>query len=301
MGTNPTRLASNLSAAVVAGIAAWSSYHHMVSVALSVGERPDVAYVLPLSVDGMLVVASVAMVDDRRNGLKVRWSARLAFVAGVTASVAANVAAAQPTVGARIVAAWPAVALLLTVELLSRTGRLLTRNRAGAPAAAPVVPVAVPAPVAPVAVAAPVPPQARPVSAPPIGVNGYAAEAHAYGPERSYMEETVPPRRAAAPMPEPVDPYPTPVSPAVPASTPLPPANVPSTTVPSATLPSTTLPSSTRIAVAQALPPAGPTATRQASERRARAAAQPTAAPRTSARVSSARPSRAADRTDAAD
>jgi hypothetical protein len=39
----------------------------MVEVALAVGERPDVAYVLPLSVDGMLVVASVAMVDDRRS------------------------------------------------------------------------------------------------------------------------------------------------------------------------------------------------------------------------------------------
>lgn len=128
MAWNPTRLARNLSAAVVAGIAAWSSYHHMVEVALRVGERPDVAYVLPLSVDGMLVVASVAMVDDRRSGRRVRWSARLAFVAGVFASVGANVAAAEPTVGARIVAAWPAVALLLTVELLSRTGRLLTRH-----------------------------------------------------------------------------------------------------------------------------------------------------------------------------
>lgn len=123
MRTNGTRLARNSSAAVVAAIAAWSSYHHMVEVAQGVGERPDVAYVLPLSVDGMLVVASVAMVDDRRSGRRVRWSARLAFVAGVIASVAANVAAAEGTWGARIVAAWPAVALLLTVELLSRAGR----------------------------------------------------------------------------------------------------------------------------------------------------------------------------------
>ncbi len=48
------------------------------------------------------------------------WSARIAFTAGVAASVAANIAAAQPTVGARIVAAWPAVAMLLVVEMLSR-------------------------------------------------------------------------------------------------------------------------------------------------------------------------------------
>jgi hypothetical protein len=92
----------------------------MVHVALRFGERPEVAYVLPISVDGMLIVASTAMVDDQRAGRPVRWSARIAFIAGVGASVAANIAAAQPSLGARIVAAWPAVALLLVVELLSR-------------------------------------------------------------------------------------------------------------------------------------------------------------------------------------
>ncbi|MGI5180579.1 DUF2637 domain-containing protein [Dactylosporangium sp. CA-152071] len=116
----PTRLARNVSTAAVATIAAWSSWSHMVHVALRYGERPEVAYVLPLSVDGMLIVASAAMVEDKHNGHRVRWSARIAFMAGVAASVAANIAAAQPTVGARIVAAWPAVAMLLVVEMLSR-------------------------------------------------------------------------------------------------------------------------------------------------------------------------------------
>ncbi|MDG6110249.1 DUF2637 domain-containing protein [Dactylosporangium aurantiacum] len=116
----PTHLARNVSTAAVATIAAWSSWSHMVHVALRHGERPEVAYVLPISVDGMLIVASAVMVEDKRNGHRVRWSARIAFVAGVAASVAANIAAAQPTVGARIVAAWPAVAMLLVVEMLSR-------------------------------------------------------------------------------------------------------------------------------------------------------------------------------------
>ncbi|WP_431877470.1 DUF2637 domain-containing protein [Micromonospora marina] len=117
---NPTRFARNASTVAVASIAAWSSWSHMVHVALTFGERPEVAYVLPISVDGMLTVASTAMVDDKRAGRPVRWSARTAFLAGVGASVAANIAAAQPTLGARIVAAWPAVALLLVVEMLSR-------------------------------------------------------------------------------------------------------------------------------------------------------------------------------------
>jgi len=87
---NGTRSARNVSAAVVAGIAAWSSYSHMVHVALRFGERPEVAYVLPFSVDGMLVVSAMAMVDDKRSGRRVRPAARVAFTAGVLASIAAN-------------------------------------------------------------------------------------------------------------------------------------------------------------------------------------------------------------------
>lgn len=117
----PTRIARDVSTVAVAGIAAWSSWSHMVAVALRFGERPEVAYVLPLSVDGMLVVASAAMVEDKRADQRVRWSARTAFAVGVAASVAANIAAAQPTLGARIVAAWPAVALLLVVEILTKS------------------------------------------------------------------------------------------------------------------------------------------------------------------------------------
>jgi hypothetical protein len=114
------RAARNLSAAAVATIAAWSSYYHMVHVALHYGERPEVAYGLPFSVDGMLVVATIVMVDDKRRAHRVRPMARLAFTAGVIASIAANIAAAHPSIGARIIDAWPALALLLVVEMLAR-------------------------------------------------------------------------------------------------------------------------------------------------------------------------------------
>lgn len=69
---NGTRLAHNRSAVVVAGIAVWSSYSRMVHVALLFGERPEVVWLLPFSVDGMLVVASVARVDNKRSGRRVR-------------------------------------------------------------------------------------------------------------------------------------------------------------------------------------------------------------------------------------
>lgn len=115
---------STLGAAGVAGVAAWASWSHMVHVALGFGERPEVAYVLPISVDGLLIVSSAAMVHDKRSGRKPRRSAKLAFWIGVVASIGANIEAAQAPIGAKIVAAWPALALLLVVELLSRRGRV---------------------------------------------------------------------------------------------------------------------------------------------------------------------------------
>jgi hypothetical protein len=138
----PTRIARDVSTVAVAGIAAWSSWSHMVAVALRFGERPEVAYVLPLSVDGMLVVASAAMVEDKRAGRRVRWSARTAFAVGVAASVAANIAAAEPSLGARIVAAWPAVALLLVVEMLTRSQPALRNDRRTSDVARPQQPPA---------------------------------------------------------------------------------------------------------------------------------------------------------------
>lgn len=49
--------------AVIAGIAAWVSYWHMAGVAARYGEEPAAAHLLPLSVDGLIVVASVSLVE----------------------------------------------------------------------------------------------------------------------------------------------------------------------------------------------------------------------------------------------
>src|SRR5689334_14130578 len=50
--------------------------------------------------------------------MPVRLIAKVAFLAGLCASIAANVAGAQPTLGGRLIAAWPALTLLLIVEML---------------------------------------------------------------------------------------------------------------------------------------------------------------------------------------
>jgi outer membrane biosynthesis protein TonB len=49
--------------ATIAGIAAWVSYWHMVGVAAHYGETGPSPYLLPLSVDGLVIVASVSLVE----------------------------------------------------------------------------------------------------------------------------------------------------------------------------------------------------------------------------------------------
>lgn len=49
--------------AVIAGIAAWVSYWHMAAVASRYGETGASPYLLPLSVDGLVVVASICLVE----------------------------------------------------------------------------------------------------------------------------------------------------------------------------------------------------------------------------------------------
>ncbi|TYC19343.1 DUF2637 domain-containing protein [Micromonospora sp. MP36] len=51
---------------------------------------------------------------------RLRWAVRSTLALGVAASVAANVLHARPNPISQIIAAWPPLALLLTVELISR-------------------------------------------------------------------------------------------------------------------------------------------------------------------------------------
>jgi Protein of unknown function (DUF2637) len=52
-----------LATIAIAGIAAWVSYWHMQGVALNYGETEMSSFLLPISVDGLIVVASVSLVE----------------------------------------------------------------------------------------------------------------------------------------------------------------------------------------------------------------------------------------------
>jgi hypothetical protein len=112
-------------ALVVAGVAAFASFEHQRHFALRGGADRLSAWLWPFSVDGLLVLATVAMLkSDAAAGRRGRIAAWLSFGLGVAVSLAANVAAApalewQPI----LVAGWPPVALLLAVELLAHRSR----------------------------------------------------------------------------------------------------------------------------------------------------------------------------------
>ncbi|MEW2444681.1 DUF2637 domain-containing protein [Micromonospora marina] len=57
---------------------------------------------------------------DRRHLLRVRWAVRLVLVLGVAASIAGNVLHARDNLISQVISAWSPLALLLTVELISR-------------------------------------------------------------------------------------------------------------------------------------------------------------------------------------
>lgn len=121
-------------ALLVAVVAAYASYEHQRRFALVGGADAVSAVLWPLSVDGLVVLASVGLLTTGPDASgRARWSVRLAFLLGVLVSLVANIAAApvlawQPIV----VAGWPPVALLLSVELLALRPRQERTESVGA-------------------------------------------------------------------------------------------------------------------------------------------------------------------------
>jgi hypothetical protein len=124
------RRVTTASVLAVAGVAAVASYEHMRALAELAGEDWR-SWLLPISVDGLAVAASMTMLVRRRAGQPSGFLPWVALLLGLGASLAANVAAADPTVVGRLVAAWPPVGLLLSYELLLQQHNERTRGGPG--------------------------------------------------------------------------------------------------------------------------------------------------------------------------
>jgi hypothetical protein len=111
-------------ALLVAGVAAYASYQHQREFALHAGADATSAGLWPLSVDGLLVLASTGLLkSDPGSNRRIVVAVWLAFLLGIAVSLAANIAAA-PSLGWQsiLVTGWPPVSLLLAVELLTHRG-----------------------------------------------------------------------------------------------------------------------------------------------------------------------------------
>ncbi len=111
------------SVSMLALIAGTVSYLHMHELVALHGQPGWVAALTPLSVDGMIVAASTTLLSDSRSGARGGVLPWLLLAVGSVASLAANVAVAEPSVTGRVIAAWPSFALIGSYEMLMRQVR----------------------------------------------------------------------------------------------------------------------------------------------------------------------------------
>ena len=104
----------------VAGVAAYISYRHAYAVVCEYGESGVTALLEPATIDGLVYASSMVILYAARHRLPVPPLARWMLALGIAASLAVNVAQgwSHGGVGA-VVAAWPAVALIGSYELLA--------------------------------------------------------------------------------------------------------------------------------------------------------------------------------------
>jgi hypothetical protein len=103
----------------VAAVAAVASYEHAYALVRAHGEAGWTGRLVPLTVDGLIYASSMVMLDSARRKVPVPALARWLLGLGIAATLAANVAhgLGHGPVGAAV-AAWPAVALVGSYELL---------------------------------------------------------------------------------------------------------------------------------------------------------------------------------------
>jgi Protein of unknown function (DUF2637) len=113
------RLSTAAAVLAVAGIAAYVSYWHAYAVVLAHGETRITARLEPATIDGLVYASSMVVLSAARHRVPVPSLARWLVGLGIAATLTANMAQgwSHGLVGA-VVAAWPAVSLVGSYELL---------------------------------------------------------------------------------------------------------------------------------------------------------------------------------------
>jgi Protein of unknown function (DUF2637) len=125
------RVTTALAVATVAAVAAVISYRHAYELVSTHGETGMTARLMPFTVDGLILAASMLILDANRRHQPSPPLARWCLGAGILATVGANLAhgLGHGPIGA-LVSAWPALALAGSFELLMTLIRRESRARA---------------------------------------------------------------------------------------------------------------------------------------------------------------------------
>jgi Protein of unknown function (DUF2637) len=113
------RVSTAIAVLAVAGVAAYVSYWHAYAVVCAHGESGVTARLEPATIDGLVYASSMVNLYAARHRLPVPTLARWLLALGIVATLAANMAQgwSHGPVSA-VIAAWPAVSLVGSYELL---------------------------------------------------------------------------------------------------------------------------------------------------------------------------------------
>jgi hypothetical protein len=113
------RVSTAVAVLAVAGVAAYVSYWHAYAVVCAHGETGLTARLEPATIDRLVYASSMVNLYAARHRLPVPALARWLLALGIVATLAANMAQgwSHGAVGA-VIAAWPAVSLVGSYELL---------------------------------------------------------------------------------------------------------------------------------------------------------------------------------------
>lgn len=131
MSDTATRRIAAAAVLAVAVIAAVVSFIHIEHLANMHGQPKLAAWLLPVSIDGTVLAASMVMLQAARSGIRTPWLARLMLGLSVSATLAANIAYGWPA-GPwwSLLSGWPAMAFIGSAEMalgmIRRTARKAT-------------------------------------------------------------------------------------------------------------------------------------------------------------------------------
>lgn len=130
-GDRVIRFATAAVVCAVAAFAAVVSYSHIYGLGRAHGQDGTAARLLPLSVDGLILAASLVLLHEARNDRDAPRLARFMLWLGIGATVGANIAfgAGYGLLGA-LISAWPAVAFIGAVEIAMQQVRRARGPRA---------------------------------------------------------------------------------------------------------------------------------------------------------------------------